>query len=32
MPKSLITDWQDKQKDVRELIPEWKEFKWSRAD
>lgn len=31
-PMSLIKDWNDKAKQVREIVEEWKEFKWIRAD
>lgn len=29
---SLISDWNDKSKQVREIVDEWKIFKWIRAD
>lgn len=28
----MIKDWNDKAKQVREIVEEWKEFKWIRAD
>ena len=31
-PTSLIRDWNDKSKQVREIVDEWKVFKWIRAD
>ena len=30
--KSLICNWNDKSKEVRSIIDEWKEFRWIRAD
>ena len=30
-PSSLIEDWNDKSKEIREITDEWKEFKWIRA-
>ena len=30
--ESLISDWTDKSHEIRMIIPEWKEYKWLRAD
>ena len=29
---SLIADWTDKSHEIRVIVPEWKEYKWIRAD